>query len=295
MSTKGQLVQTFTEDDLQLSAFFVEGDKTKPAIIHVHGFEGDFFSNKFVHAIGDTVSSDGNAYLTCQTRGMGMATEFHTATPEVGRNIGGDYERLEEAHYDISAWIKFLLELGYKSVILQGHSLGTIKIVRYMSEGKYADRVKALILLCPFDKTAGSDIYTKGKLKEYVETTRKKVREGKGRDIIPSEYDPSDSSYQTFLSWYDDTNLGRMFDFYNKEYEFPVLKALNLPVHVIVGSKDEYFAPGQEGKFSEVLKFMLSKLKNGTGKLIEGATHGFGGYEDMAAKSVIEFVGSVDN
>ena len=41
---------------------------------------------------------------------------------------------------------------GYSEFILAGHSLGTIKSVRYLFEGEYADTIRSLILLAPFDK-----------------------------------------------------------------------------------------------------------------------------------------------
>jgi predicted alpha/beta hydrolase family esterase len=41
---------------------------------------------------------------------------------------------------------------------LQGHSLGTFKIVRYLFEGKYADKINKLILLAPFDIKTSTDI-----------------------------------------------------------------------------------------------------------------------------------------
>ena len=63
-------------------------------------------------------------------------------------------ELLEEAHLDISAWIKFLLDEGYQEIILQGHSLGTIKVIRYLFEGEYKNKISKLILLAPFEKHA---------------------------------------------------------------------------------------------------------------------------------------------
>lgn len=52
MQTKGQLVQTYTKDDLLLNAFYIEGDKSKPVLIHIHGFE-----DKVAKSVGAFVKS----------------------------------------------------------------------------------------------------------------------------------------------------------------------------------------------------------------------------------------------
>lgn len=292
MESLGKLVQTYTQDEILLNGFFVEGDKDKPVLIHIHGFEGDPFSNLFVHTIGDYIATKGFSFLTVQTRGTAKSKEFLTTKAGVGRNIGADYELLEEAYLDIDAWLKFLIGKGFTQFVLQGHSLGTVKIVRYMSEGSYCKNVKGLLLLCPFDITDACLV--RDNLDEYLGKAAKEVELGRGREIVPRDFEEIDLSYQSYISWYKDTEFRRMFDLHNRDYDFPVLRRLTVPVCAIVGSEDEFFSFSNKGKYSEMLSVLLKQLKKGSGKLLDGTHHDLKGYEDQLATEIGNFINQIN-
>jgi len=46
-----QLVKATTSDNHILSGLFIESAKENPLIIYIHGFEGDFYSHKFINDI----------------------------------------------------------------------------------------------------------------------------------------------------------------------------------------------------------------------------------------------------
>ncbi len=222
-----------------------------------------------------------------------MASEYLLNKPDGSSiNIGSHYEQLDEAHLDINAWIGFLLDKGYKKIILQGHSLGTIKVIRYLFEGKYKSKINKLILLCPFDKTFLIEKFTTRKYIQYLKQAKKKILEGKGDEIVPKNYGGFKLSYQTYLSWFDNNDLSHMFDLSIKNYKFPILNKINIPVHVIVGTNDEYFYQS-DPKHPEIgFRILINNLKKGGGKLIKNATHSFAGYEKTVALEVLKFAKS---
>lgn len=290
---KAELVKTTTEDNLFLNGLFVEGDKQKPAMIFIHGFEGDFYSHKFISTLGEEFARNNYTFLSVQTRGTGQKIEL-VQTDFEPRFIGSHLELLEEAFLDIDAWVKFLLDKGYSNIILSGHSLGTIKSVRYLFEGKYKDKIKKLILFAPFDKNGAEDKFTKGKWKEYVEIAKKKVEEGKGEDYIPMDstdpWDEINISYQTYASWYSQDDIGCMFDFYRQDYNFPTLNKIQIPVQFIVGSKDDFFNATNPENSQEALDILLKNISNSTWEIINGAGHTFNGYEEELVKDVLDFI-----
>lgn len=148
---KNQLLQAATSDGLYLHGYYVPSDNKKIAVLHIHGFEGNFYENKFVHALINELEEKGIGFLTVNTRGNGRNTDFNTVDGKIVR-VGAQYELLEEANLDITAWLKYLLNEGYEEIVLMGHSLGTIKVVRYLYEGELKDKVNKLILLAPFDR-----------------------------------------------------------------------------------------------------------------------------------------------
>lgn len=285
------LINVVTEDDIKLNGLYIPGDKSKSACIFIHGFTTDFYSHKFFHTISESLKKQSNAIILAQTRGTGIQTEFLKSS---GDNvyIGSFYEKLEEAHLDISSYADFLFTEGYKSIVLIGHSLGTIKSVRYLFEGKYKDKVSKLVLLAPFDKNAFMEVKAPGKWAEFLTAAQKKISEGKGKELVPvPEYEDFSMSYDTFYSWYKEGDLSSMWDFYRKDYNFPIMQKINIPTKVILGEKDEFVAYKEFGSTpADSLNIMKKYIKECETVLIKDSTHCYVGYEDRVAKEVSNFL-----
>lgn len=284
------VVRVTTKDGLYLHGYYSPGSKSGTTLLHIHGFEGNFYENYFVQVISEHLRKEGVTFLTVNTRGNGRDTDFNTIDGSIKR-IGAHYELLEDAYRDIDAWIDFLLKAGYKHVVLQGHSLGTVKAVRYLSEGKLKIHVKKLILLAPFDKKPLVRSFTNTPLDDLLKRAQQKVDEGKGDELITREFDDISFSYRTYVSWYKQDDLGRMFEFCNKDYDFPVLKGIKIPVKVIVGSEDEYFHVSNRDHPEEALEILSENIPNCETVLLKGAKHQYQGHEARLAKEIISFIG----
>ncbi|MEP7104103.1 MAG: alpha/beta hydrolase [Candidatus Dojkabacteria bacterium] len=291
METLTQLVQTTTSDNLILSGLYSKGSTGKEAIIFIHGFGTDFFTHKFTHSIGDILNKNNYAYVLAQNRGTGLFTEFISADRSKGFNLGSYYEKIDDAHLDISSWVDFLRSQGYTKFILVGHSLGTIKSVRYLYEGEYIDQISKLILLAPFDKNGYVENKTKGEWHNHIKIAEEKIREGKALEIIPNSFDDFPMTYQNYLSWYKESDLNSMFDFYKPEYISPVLQNIKIPVQVILGDKDtSAFTPEIGGSIENTVSYLRNSLKKADIQLIADSDHCYVGYESEVANNVIKFL-----
>jgi pimeloyl-ACP methyl ester carboxylesterase len=285
---KNKLLQITTSDGLYLHGYYVPSESKKVGILHIHGFEGNFYENNFVHILANEMEEKGIGFLTVNTRGNGRDTSFNTVEGK-DKRVGARYELLEEAHLDISAWLKYLMNEGYKEIILMGHSLGTMKAVRYLFEGEYKDKIDRLILLAPFDKK-GYMLIQKKDIESLLNKAQKLVDSEQGDELMTPEFGDGTTSYKTFISWYKQDDLGRMFEFCSPQYDFPVLKQIKIPTKVIVGSIDEYFYPSNPEHPEEAMEILLKNISNSKGKIIDGAVHSFKPHEDIMAKEVSSFV-----
>ena len=286
---KNKLVQTTTSDGLYLHGYYVPSDNKKTVILHVHGFEGNFYENNFVHIMANELEREEIGFLTVNTRGNGRDTDFNTISGEYKR-VGARYELLENAHLDISAWLEFLEREGYQEIILQGHSLGTMKVSRYLFEGEYKDKISKIILLSPFDKKGLMIASGRKEIDKLIIKAKEKIEQGKGDELTPPELDDITLSYKTFISWYKQDDLGRVFDFCTPGYDFPTLKKIGIPTKIIVGSKDEYFHVTDFEHPEKAMSLMLKHLPNAQGKIIDGALHSYKGYEKILSQEIIAFV-----
>lgn len=288
-----ELIQVYTADNLKLSGLFFRGEKDKPVVIYLHGFEGDFFTHKWISMIGEKLVSEGKSFLSIQTRGTAISSVLQTKSG-VWKYLGSHYEKLEESDLDIDAWVNFLIEEGYENIILSGHSLGTYKAIYYLfSDSKYKNKIQKLLLLCPFDKNwllknAAKEINSN--VEELIKKAEEKVVEGKSDEIAPYGFDDVPHSYANFLSWARNDDLGKVFDFHDKEYDFPILQKISIPTKVICGTKDEFIHPANPENPEVAMEILQNKIPNVETKFIENAGHSFWGFEEEMVEEVNKFV-----
>jgi len=283
------LVKTITEDGLYLHGLFKKGEKKNYAVLHIHGFEGDFFTNQFLTVEANALLENCYSFLSVQTRGTGSEFEVNTEDGST-KMIGSHYELLKEAYLDIDAWIEYLVENGYHNIVLQGHSLGSIKAARYLAEGNHTKYIKKLILLSPFDAHSLMEIATDGKYIEYINKAKKKIIKGEGTDMMPESDINMKMSYQTFASWLTMDHFGKIFNYADKDNTFMLLNKIDIPVKAVVGREDEFFHPMNPDNPEEALDIMKLNIKNFEYKIIDDTGHGFEGKEHDLAHEVLTFL-----
>lgn len=284
-----KLLQTNTSDGLILHGYYVPSKDKQVAVLQIHGMAGNFYENSFTYSFAKKFEGKGIGFLTANNRGNGKDTDFNKTNGDFVR-IGSQYELLEEAHLDITAWLKILIDEGYKQIILMGHSAGTVKSVRYLFEGELKDNVNKLVLLSPIDPLGFRIAKGRTNIADFLKQAQDKVDQGKGEELIDHVFDHDTLSYQTFISWYKQDDFGRMFEFFNKEYDFPILKQIKIPTKIIVGSKDEYFHPSNSNNPQEAMNILLRNIPNSEGKIIEGAEHSYSGFGDTLVGEVYSFI-----
>ncbi len=277
MMLKGELVRINTKDNLELQGILFEPKVKKDvALIHVHGWVGNFYENKLIESIAGDAAAEGIAFLSFNNRGAGIVTEFRKK-PKSNVIAGGSLEKFEECIIDIKAAVDFLSRRGYSKIFLQGHSLGCQKITYY--KYKTGDkRVKGLVLLGPVDDVA----YVKKALgrmyEESLKIVREMVKNGKLDETVPKWMQfYRELSACVFFNIADPKSIsGSLFDYSGGLKEISNVKC---PVLAIFGSEDEYQEKPEQ-------KLRLLRDKTGCDvKLVKGANHGFLGYE-----SKLEFI-----
>jgi pimeloyl-ACP methyl ester carboxylesterase len=285
---KNQLLRVATSDGLYLHGYYVPSENKKVAVLYVHGFESNFYEDYFVFALADELEENGIGFLATNNRGNSKDTDFKTTNGTVVR-IGGYYELLEEAHLDITPWLKYLLDEGYEEIVLMGHSLGTMKVVRYLFEGELKDKINKLILLAPFDKK-GFYVAQNMDFEKMLSQSEQMVAEGRGDEFVPPEFGEGPTSFNTFVSWYKQDELGRMFEFCNPNYDFPILKQIHISTKIIVGSKDIYFHSTNLEHPEEAMSLLLKNIPDAKGEIIKGSPHCYELHETELAQAVSSFI-----
>lgn len=87
-------------------------------------------------------------FLTFNNKGRDFITEL--IKDDDFTLIGGSLERFQDSLFDIQGTIDYVKKLGYKNIILEGHSYGCNKVLYYYN--KIEDNsIKKIVLLAPCD------------------------------------------------------------------------------------------------------------------------------------------------
>ncbi len=199
------VITLLTDDDAQVPAMLMHpssGMNThNPGVVIHHGGPGGHpargccaprWAGEHLARLGYTVVSPLSRHSSGRSAGTYRSEPFETAT------------------LDIKAAVDFLAQIGAQDIILAGHSLGSIRITRYMIDTQ-DNRVKAMVHYAPtrdlpewMQANMGRDRYL-----DVVDRHSQLVSEGRGDQIIYEVYEPSypappggeSASLQTARNW----------------------------------------------------------------------------------------------
>lgn len=259
--------------------------RTKTVLAHVHGMGGNFYENKFLDYLADTLTSHGVAFAPFNNSGAGHIQWLNRKGKDIRR--GDAYEKFEDCLDDIDAQISFLHKKGYKRIYLSGHSLGAPKGVYYLARTQ-DKRVAGLILLAPADMHGFTEKNEKAYHRDLQEA-RRLLKKGKGNELL-SHY--LDNFYPLSARSYISLNVkavSGVLSFSDTNYKYRHLNSIQVPILTVLGRKDI----AQVVKAEQVRKIMSQNTKKSPGSetiILGQASHSFQGYEQKLADTVLSWI-----
>gem|GEM_PF-407179 len=285
-----KIIKTETKDGLILNGLLFEpAEKTCKIIINIHGMSGDPYSSSFYPAMISLYPANKIAFLSTENRGTHSVTQFNT-TEGTTQNIGNIYELFDDCLYDIQGWVNKALELGYTEIWLQGHSLGTSKVIYFMDKTP-SKNVHGIILLSPwgmmeFDK---EEQLPHARLLLEAEEL---IAKSKENQILSESLFGDDAlmSAKTYISFFGNKSKTGIFDYSSPNSPWEAMNMISVPVIAFTGDKDDGIVPDLDPY--EAMKILESQLINCPTKktiVFDGADHDFSGFGDRIAREVISF------
>jgi pimeloyl-ACP methyl ester carboxylesterase len=272
-------------------------------VVHVHGWDGNFYENRFVDHAAQVCSGMGIGFVSGNNRGhdyiadilrdkRSQKLEARSQKSEVRKGqadrldyvqVGGMYEKLTDCVPDIKAWVDFAVGRGAKRVILQGHSHGAIKVAHYLIATR-DPRVGGLILLSPSDDMGIARKQLGERFLWVLARAREMTSKGSGRTLLSDKDFSYPVSAATFFDCHNKNSITGMFNMSRTDRrEFPELASISVPVLVAVGTVEEAFV-GKPQKYVEAIRARMVDCPSFTGAVVEGAPHNYLGRESELAK-----------
>ena len=286
-----EIVKFNATDGITLDGYINKCEKnTKKILIQIHGMTSNCFKYRN-NVIADAVANLGIDTFCFNNRGSEIA-KLIKGNDGITRLGGTAYEEITECYFDLCGAIELALSKGYEDIYLQGHSLGSTKVVytynRLLQDNKeYANHIKALILLSLVDLPMVVKHYGKDKI-EYAKAL---VDKGEGKIIMESDSFPYPLSAKVFLRYAtnnDDINFAKFGD---EEDNFEVLNSFKIPMFFRWGNVEEILSLSVDKQ----VDFVKKKIHNNHMDVgfIDGANHSYHGKEKQLASEIENFLKNI--
>ncbi len=278
-----ELCRFETGDGLELQGLLYRPRRrTGQAVVHVHGWDGNCYENRFLDHAARACTKTGWAFFAFNNRGHDYIADI--LRPQKGDylQLGGIYERLADSIPDIRAALDFAVRRGYRHLVLQGHSHGAIKAAHYCAT--QADpRVRGLVLLSPSDDLGWGKELLGRRFAAARRLAGRLVRAGRERALLPEGMFPCPVSAGTFLDAFGPGSITGMFNLSRSERrEFAELGRIGVPVLAAAGTVEEAFV-GPAADYLEAIRAALVSAPSVETAVISGAPHNYLGKETRLA------------
>lgn len=269
-------------------------EKTQDIILAVHGMSSNCFKKRD-EIIASKVNEEKIDYFCFNNRGSELVKYIKRKIEgKKEERLGGtSYEDVLEGYEDIVGAILKLKELGYQNIYLQGHSLGSTKIVYTYNELKeeqsndILQNIKGVILLSLIDIPNTLKVYLGDQFSKYLELAEQKEKQGKLWELMPKEAFIHPVSTKTFLRYVRD-NQEINFAQYEKDIELKKINNITVPLFMRWGNNNEMILQ----KAEELVTIVNNHISNQNKDInfIEGANHNYTGKEEILAEQIITFI-----
>ena len=304
ISMKLSHVQFETEDHLSLPGLLFEPEeKTKTAVIYLHGMGGSvFYGSEKMAVLAKEVTHLGISFFPFNNRGAQLIQRFsyEKGAKKVSVLQGSAYELIHDCTKDINAAVEFLREMRYEKFILIGHSTGANKICVYDYYTKRKDNpFLGYGLLSGGDDTGlHYQMLGKQKFKELLSRCRLYIKNNKEDSLVPPNLiGGSLISYRSLFDIMNTEGDYNTFPFLNvmqslhlsKKPVFREFAHITLPTLIIYGENDEYMY-GATKQCVDILKKYQNPQNKAKYSLIPDADHSYSTHKTVLAKELASWL-----
>ena len=292
-----ELVDFLATDGVLNNGYLVNSG-SKKIVIATHGMSSNCFKER-EKTISKKLNENGIDFFVYNSRGSELV-KYVKKTDSQGKEIkflgGTSYEDPKEGYYDILGAIKEMVNRGYEEIYLQGHSLGSTKVLYTYNKLKdensdYLKFVKGIILLSLVDIPRVLKIYLKERYDEVVSLAKDMKESGRELELMKSGSFIHPISVKSFLCYSIDSEEIDFARYSDNEYNFDKLNNVDVPLFMRWGNNNEMIEQPADELISSLNSKVNNKFKNIN--YIDGADHGYTKKEDILAKEIVDFLKNI--
>lgn len=281
-----EILKVTTKRGLELKGAIYGDTSNDTVLIMLTGICSNVFQNDLLDSTGKLLLKEGITTIIAHAHDSFSCFAYSDHSTGKQRHTGVFNDDFSKAYEDVESYVLKAREMGFKNIILAGHSLGSNKIINYLGTTK-DDFVDYFIVSCPID------IMHWWKMIPNVENcfsmANQWIDNNEGNDILPFLFGGfSPMTAYTVVNFYNADNL-KNCPVLSKEGETESLYNIKPNGSFIIGSKDS--VTGESPKaFMEQLNAWTRNPKANQVIVVEGASHIFYGKHNEYAKAVLDCI-----
>lgn len=291
-----RLVRFEAADGIELAGLLYEPKRrTARVAVFLHGTGGaSVFESKRTNRLAEAFVSRGIAWFAFNNRGAHVMKRMGEGWQ------GAAFEKIRDCVPDIDGAVRMLRRRGYRDLTLIGHSTGANKIAVY-DHYKARNFVKRYVLLAGGDDTGLA--YAHLGARRFAATlakARTMIQARRGDELLPRGLSPIEPI--SWRAWYDMANPDGDYNVFpfleamrnvrlSRRPRFRYVRAIRKPSLVLYGENDEY-CYDDVPRCVGILADAIGPKPNFELAILEGAGHGFGGFEEEVGRVIAEWIES---
>ena len=281
-----EIIRVKTPRGLELKGAMWGSDRMNTVVIMMSGICSNVFQNDLLTSTGGLLSKNNIAFIAGHAMDAFSYIAYSDFSTGKQKYTGVVYDDFSLVYEDVEAYVKFARDLGFKNIILAGHSLGSNKIIHYL--GNTSDNfVDYFIVSAPVDLAHWFEVMPN--VKECIELAKKFVDENRGTEILPYLFGGfSPMSAETVLSFYNAFNL-KNCPVISNNGETASLFNIKVNGSFVIGEKDSLTDGNPEGFMVKLNSYCKHPERNQV-IVIPDASHIFYGKDKEYAQTILECV-----
>lgn len=280
------IIRVKTERGLELKGAIYGNTSMDSVVIIISGICSNIFQNDLLSATGELLSQNNIACIIGHTMDAFSCFAYSDFAIGKQRNTGVVFDDFSIVYEDVESYVKYARKIGFKKIILAGHSLGSNKIINYLGNTS-DDFIDYFIVTAPVDLAHWFNVMPN--VKECIELAKKFVEENRGKDILPYLFGGfSPMCAEAVLSFYNAFNL-KNCPVISGEGETNSLSNIKIKGSFVIGAKDSLTEGNPKG-FMEKINSYCKDPEHNNVIVVQDASHIFYGKHKEYAQTILDCV-----
>ncbi len=281
-----EIIKVRTLRGLELKGAMFGDTNCDAVLVMLTGICSNVFQNELLYSTGKLLSQNGIACIIAHAHDSFSClayTDFSTGKQKHAGTFNDDFKLVYE---DVESYVKYAKELGFKKIILGGHSLGSNKIIHYLGNTP-DDFVDYFIVSSPVDLMYWWQVMPD--IDKCFDMAKSWIEDGRGDDILPFLFGGfSPMTANTVLGFYNADNL-KNCPVLSGEGETQSLYNIKPNGSFIIGSRDSVTGESPK-RFMETLNSLTRNPEGNRVIEVQGASHIFYGMHDEYAQLILDCI-----